>query len=450
MAKILGPYFFGIWGFINLVLSYLSYTNMGIQYAINVELSLKDKKNHNEVALFIGNSLFVTLCICTILVLIYIVVKISGIDLFPTYSFSQYALLVTLIASLNQFGQVFANIYRSYGRVSRIAITEILLSVFTLLCVFIFKGVTLIEGLLFTMASVGLISIIIYMVRSPIKIKLSININIIKTLLSKGLALLIYSISFNLIMLSATTIISIFYSVEKMGCFSLANSITTATLLGLGAITWVLFPTFLWKLRADITDVEARAIVTKITKVYSTIVYLIVFIVIMVSPLIFLYLTQYAPLAPALNYLLLSQAILSSCIAYNSLAISRNKQYSVVRISLMSLALVLVMGLLVAYLKLEFTVVALTVLMAITAYSTFQTRLGNSLIGIDTSIVASIKQILPLNLIIPVLIIIIGNIMDYPQTTGLIGLMIFVVLNYRDIIYSLNESCVYLKKLSRK
>ena len=448
VAKFLGPYFFGIWGFINLVLSYLSYTSMGIQFAINVELSTKDKDNRKEVAVIIGNSLILTLCVCAVLLCMVVAVKIGGVEIFPSYSFSQYTLLAVFIASLNHITQVFANIYRAYGYLFRIAFNELILSVSTFLCVFMFSGVDLIEGIMFAMTGSGLISIMIYIIKSPIPIRPCINIKIAKQLLSKGLSLLIYNVSFYLIMVTGRTIISIFYSVEELGYFSLANSITAATLLGLGSITWVLFPKFLWKLRTDIPAYEASAAINKITRVYSPVVYLIVFGAIMLSPLLFLYLTEYKPLAPALNYLLLSQAVLSSCIGYSSIAISRNRQNAVAKISLMAVAIVAVIGTTVAFLKLDFTFVALTVFIAICFYSLLQTKVGKELVEEDASLLAAFNQILPFNFVIPILIIVAGNLLGYYEITGFIGFAAFLMLNYKNIFWSFRESRDFLVKMS--
>lgn len=448
VAKFLGPYFFGIWGFVNLVLSYLSYTSLGLQFAINVELSTKDKNSHQEAAVVIGNSLLLTLCVCVVLICMVAVIKIGGVELFPSYSFSQYALFAALIASLNHVNQVFANIYRAYGYLFRIALSELILSVSTFLCVFVFSGVELIEGLMFAMIGSGLISIMIYMIKTPIPMRLCIDIKVAKQLLSRGLSLLIYNVSFYLILVTAWTIISIFYSVEEMGYFALANSITAATLLGLGSITWVLFPKFLWKLKTDISLQEARATINKITKVYSPIVYLIVFGAIMLSPLLFLYLTKYGPLAPALNYLLLSQAVLSSCIGYNSIAISRNRQNAVAKISLMAVAIVAVIGTIVALLKLDFTFIALTVFIAICFYSVLQTRVGKILVEEDAGLLASFKQILPFNFVIPILIIVAGNLLGYYEVTGFIGFAAFLILNYKNIFCSFCESRDFLVNTS--
>ncbi len=233
-----------------------------------------------------------------------------------------------------------------------------------------------------------------------------------------------------------------------MGYFSLANSITAATLLGLGSITWVLFPKFLWKLRTDIPAWKARAAINKITRVYSPIVYLVVLGAIMLSPLLYLYLTKYEPLAPALNYLLLSQAVLSSCIGYNSIAISRNRQNAVAKISLMAVAIVAVIGTAVALLKFDFTFVALTVFIAICFYSVLQTKVGKKLVEEEASLVASFKQILPLNFVTPILIIVAGNLLGYYEFTGFIGFAAFLMLNYKNIFYSFYESRGFLLKIS--
>jgi len=445
VAKFLGPYFFGIWGFIQLILNYLSYTSLGIGYAVNVELSTNNKNDKENIAIIVGNSMLLTFFICLLLICIVILVELSDLKLFPSYSFSQYALFAALIACLNHITQVFANIYRAHGFLFRIAISELLLSILTFVCVFIFTGAALIEGLLFAMTSSGIVSIILYLIKRPIQIKWCISSKIAKQLLSKGLSLLFYNMSFYFIMITGRTIVSIFYSVEEMGYFSLANSITSAMLLGLGSITWVLFPKFLWMLRPDVPVNETKLTISKVTIIFSFFAYVIVFGAIMLAPLLFLYLPKYRPLASALNYLLLSQAIFSSCIAYNSIAIARNKQMAVAKVSLMSVSIVAVTGTILAFMKVDFTWIACSTLVAICFFSVLQTRLGEKLVGEKIGLIDSFKKILPLNFLLPISVIAIGNLLSY-KFTGVIGFITLIIFNYRNLCYSFHESKAYFLK----
>ena len=49
IARLLGPYYFGVWGLITLALQYLSFTSLGLENSITVVLSTdRGKSNDNE------------------------------------------------------------------------------------------------------------------------------------------------------------------------------------------------------------------------------------------------------------------------------------------------------------------------------------------------------------------------------------------------------------------
>jgi O-antigen/teichoic acid export membrane protein len=56
IAVYLGPYYLGIWGFINLVLGYLAQINFGIPHSVNIIVSVnKEKEEYAQKV--IGNGL---------------------------------------------------------------------------------------------------------------------------------------------------------------------------------------------------------------------------------------------------------------------------------------------------------------------------------------------------------------------------------------------------------
>lgn len=67
IAVYLGPYYLGIWGFINLVLGYLAQLNLGIPHSLNVIVSVnKDKEEYAQKVIGNGLSMIVGLSITVI------------------------------------------------------------------------------------------------------------------------------------------------------------------------------------------------------------------------------------------------------------------------------------------------------------------------------------------------------------------------------------------------
>src|SRR5436190_11715580 len=112
VAKLLGPSLYGVWGFLVLVQQYLSYVGIGAHYAVNVQLSTQSDATVEEQSKKIDIALTVTLVTALLLVLAGGGVRGFGIPLFEKYGFQRYALIVAIVAGLNQLQQVLTNVYR--------------------------------------------------------------------------------------------------------------------------------------------------------------------------------------------------------------------------------------------------------------------------------------------------------------------------------------------------
>ena len=147
IAAVLGPYYFGIWGFITLILQYLNYSNFGIHSSLNVLLSTNEKTDVKDASVIVSSSIQITFFISAVLVLLSIIPFLFNIKIFPKYSFNNYIFFVVVIAILNHFNYLFINLYRSYGYLIKIAISQFLLSAALLPFIFIFKDEMLIYSL---------------------------------------------------------------------------------------------------------------------------------------------------------------------------------------------------------------------------------------------------------------------------------------------------------------
>lgn len=435
IAKILGPYLFGIWGFLTLSLQYLTYTSLGIEYAATVELATNDEKSDQEVDQTASVAVTVTFLVAIVLVLLGILMRVLDISLIEKYDLSQYVVEVGIITALTHLNQVFTNIYRVKKKLAKIAFNELLNSVILLIVALNFEGEQLISALLIGMITSGILSLLIYLYNPPFKISFALDKIISKKLLSIGVPLLIFNASFFLIMVSARTILSIFYSVETMGYYSLATAITTATLLGLRSVVWVIFPNILSKTHSGIENVEARKTVENVNILYSTSVFLIVFLLILVLPILFLIIPQYKPAENTIIILLLAQAILSASFGYNSIAIARRRQNQVAFISLLAVVVVIIFSLLAVYFQLPYEWIAMAVLLGSIVYTFFQARLGSDILNLGRFGFKQIDSMISIGSIIAIFCFISGIITEMLMLFGTIGLLIFIFFNRGKLKY---------------
>jgi len=433
VAKFLGPYLFGVWGFLLLAQQYLSYTNFGLQYAINVPLAtdlLYKPKEREEI---INVALILTSIFAGILILAAFGIQYFTISIFEKYSFNQYVLILGIIAGLNHLERVLMNVHRIYKNLARIAGVGLFRVFLLLLIPLIFRKDILIVALLVGMIFCPIVSIIVYMIRVPFHFNLSLNKHYVKLLLSFGIPLLIFNVTFYMITISAQTIISIFYSVEVMGYYTLANNIAAATMLGLNTVIWVIYPDILKMTREGLDDEVVARTVQKFTDIYSTAVFLVAFGTILILPALFWILPQYKPVQATINVLLLSQAVLSLCCGYTYLAVARKKQLVIARMGMVALALVVGLALAVGVLKLHYIWIAISVLAGTFVFSLLQVKIGSRLIKDVYNQKSYLKNILPYGTLLSIFLFLTGSILGNTYLGGLAGLVVFIISSMKKL-----------------
>jgi hypothetical protein len=133
VAKLLGPYHFGVWGFLMLVRQYLLYTSLGLEYAVSVELATGSTAGDDQQEEIIRVALSSVITIAGFLILCGTVVQALGVPSFEKYSFSQYALALVAVVGLTHIRQVLTNVHRVYGNLIRIGAGELLTAALPLL-----------------------------------------------------------------------------------------------------------------------------------------------------------------------------------------------------------------------------------------------------------------------------------------------------------------------------
>jgi O-antigen/teichoic acid export membrane protein len=334
LAYYLGPYFLGIYGYLMLYQQYLSYSNLGFNYSVNSELAII-KEDIGEQKKIINSAFTGVFLIAVIIGIIAVIGYFLKIALFPVDKSYQYIIVLAPLSMLINFQQIFVNIFRIQKKLTPIIIGEFLLSIGLLTTIFFFKDVQLINAIFYIW--VFLLLVIIFIYRYIYNSKIFYDTSRIKLLLKSGLPLLIYAFSYYLMNLLVRSLIGAFYPVEIMGYFSFANNITTAIMLGLDTITWLIFPSIIAKL-SDISlgTEDLKKYLVSFTNKLIILVLLITTFSILALPILFLVLPKYKPIESSLIILLINQIIFNSGFAFISLCIARKMQIKIAIISLLS------------------------------------------------------------------------------------------------------------------
>jgi O-antigen/teichoic acid export membrane protein len=442
VAKYLGPHLLGVFGFLLLVTQYLSYSGLGLQFALNVELATTPVPTHCRSS---SVALTLTGVIAAGLIVIGLVIQSTHFRLFAKYSFSQYALAIGLIAALSLVQQVYTNIYRIYGKLIEIAGVEIVSALLLLLLTFVFRGQALITALLCGLVASTAFAVMVFVLRAPFAFCFSLDRAYARPLLRLGIPLLIYNASFYLITMVAQTVVSIFYSLETMGYYTLASSIANVALLGFNSIAWIAYPIVLGKTHQDAPDEDAGRVTDRVNVVLGTGVFLMVFAVVLGLPILFLVLPHYAHARGVVTVLLLSQALLMSSFGYNCLAIARRKQMAIANVSMLSVLVVTVLAIMAGIIHVDFIWVAIAVLAGSALFSLFQARIGSELLG-----GIKLRQIVPVGSIASVAVCLAGTLAGYPFTGAVLGSTVYLATNKNKILEVWNVCSPYIISSSKR
>jgi O-antigen/teichoic acid export membrane protein len=351
LAYFLGPYFLGIYGYIMLYQQYLVYSNLGVQYALNAELSIN---TNSEQALknSIENSAFsMTIFISLVLFALSLFIYFFKIEIFPYKHSYNYVFLLLLLACLGHFQEIFINIFRINKKLRPILYADFFIAILTVLVIPFFKGINLINAVLWTWVLSLSVAMLVY--KNLYKKKIRFDSSYIKPLFNAGLPLLLFIFNYNLMGLTIRTLISIYYDTTSMGLFSFSNSLTSAIMLSFNSITWLMYPSIISKLSEyDLKGIELEEYLVGFSKKLIVIVFAIICIAIIVMPVLFIYLPKYEPIKGALIILLLNQVVFNAGFAFVSLAIGRKSYYQIAAISLLSVIVCFLFGIVFSIFKL--------------------------------------------------------------------------------------------------
>jgi O-antigen/teichoic acid export membrane protein len=413
------------------------YSSFGIKYAITVKLSTS--KSDLNKSLYISSSVHIILFIALVLLAFALFLYYDVVSGFLP-EIQQYLILIVCMVTLLQFQELFKNIFRVINKIKQVIFLEFVFAISPFFVIFFFRNEVLIEWLLGANIFAAFLNLI-YSLRI-LRIKLSqFSFKIHKELIQIGFPLLIYNISFYLILLSVKTIASIYYDTKSFGYYALSESIVNAVFLGLHSILWYFFPKFLKQFSREQDLKKLTDQITSFSFVYINSVFTISFLAISGIPILLLFLSDYYPISSILSILLINQGILSFSAIYSSLIIAKGGQVRLATMSVIGVLVAITSALVIANLGLQIKYMALPSVCAFSVYSflvfNFARKrfLGNVKIN-------ALRNLSP-GIILGVLLILFYFILeDYMILLYSLALISFAILNIKNFkrMYSIIKS----------
>lgn len=433
IAAKLGPYYFGIWSFVLLLLNYFSLLNFGISNSVNV-LLVQYKEDIRKTENIIKTSLSLVAGICMLIILFTAYYYSIGIPFFDKYSLKPFLYLISIIGILTHYNNLFSTIARVKNDIFKVAFFQSIIPILCFITIFLVKESTLIFLLLSAYILGNIVSLILFVTDKRISYQGRYNNEEAKLILNKGSFLFIYNLAFYLIIISTKTIISFYFNVEEYGLFAFSYTLANTVLLLLNAFSFIIFPKLIDKLSSKNTH-EIKYNIDLIRSNYITLAHGLIYCVIALYPLILSLLPKYADTISLFHFIALTTLMNVNGFGYTTYLLAQNKE-KIMSVLAFGALLVNVVGVLFIVLVLDqsYEYAILATLLTYCIYTFLSVYFGKRVLFKQVSIRSLFSDFLPRNLLLPFLfslsIAISGK---YSIILNIFCVILFLLLNLKEI-----------------
>ena len=335
LAVKLGPYYFGLWSFILLLVNVGTQCNWGIANAVNI-LLVQHKEDRPRCAAYEFNSLVMTGAICIIPFLVALYDTFWPISLFAKYQLGRLSYAAAFIVACFYLNLLFINVLRVKNRILEIAINQSLFPVLAFAVIFFATDRQLLDLLVGAYVVAMLVSIFLFARTRCVALCGSVSTPVMREIAVKGFYLFLYNACFYLIMLSTKMLISAYYPVETFGHFAFAFNVANATTLFIDSLMFLLFPKMIDVLRkGEAAEVAEKLGVMRICYI-GTMVMLFAGMTCAFSVLI-RFMPKYAPSLPIFIALAGTLLVYTFCFGYSAFMLARNQERQMAAYSIVGL-----------------------------------------------------------------------------------------------------------------
>ncbi len=430
IANRLGAYNYGIWGFILLLISYLNIINFGIGHSINVYV-VQFKNQPLEVKDYVASSFVATFILISTLAIIGIIYAIFPEIIPSKYRIGYLFYGVLIVGSLQYLNLLMSNIYRAQNRLMELAIYQSSVPVAIFMCSIIFSGKELINALVFSYIFAQAFSLTLFICRKGFPKGGNVKAVYIRNLFTKGIFLFLYNACFYLILNSTSTLVSLSYSVNEYGLYSLSYTLGHSILLIMEAFTFIVFPKVIDKFYTG--DIETvKNILKSIRTNYVVLTHGLIYVAFVFFPLLIKIFPKYDDALPPLNFMILAIVLSSNSFGFNTLLIARNKGKKCATISIISLIFAISIGIFLSkIIEVPFYYMIIGIACAYIMFAVLCSYVAQKVIygKIQDNILLSV---FPINLLIPYIVAVIIVLINIPWLVP-IPLIVYLILNVNTI-----------------
>lgn len=431
IAAKLGPFYFGVWGFILLLLQYFQQCHFGIYNSFNV-LYVQHREDETRCKSYIVNSLMLESYLALLVIVVFCFYLISGGDFLGKYNADKYFVWVCVIAILQYFQGLVVNIFRVKNLLNYVSICQSVIVVLNFLCIFFFQGESLIKMLLTGYVVGNVFAVFLAWISGVLNIKGSIlSLTYQIEILKKGLYLFLYNTCFYFIIISIRTIISSNYAVEEFGQFTFSFSLAHAVMLLLESLTFIVFPKVIGKLSSSNNE-EVQLTIREYRTIYQTSAHGLIYLAMCFFPFLISFFPKYDAALTSMNLVSLTVLMDTSRSGYAELLVARSKERQLAIVTIISLVLNCILSLIeVKIFHVRFSYVILASLITYYFLAVTLTVKGRKEIGENLKFSAVLLDVFPIRLLIPYLCALLLAAFEV-KICIFLPLLLFFILNYKE------------------
>lgn len=434
IAIYLGPYYLGVWGFINLVIQYITQFNLGIANSVNAIGSVhKNKEEYFKMV--VGTAITMLIILSAVLLIILIISQFYGLRLGDSYGFNKFEPIVIIIAFLGYFNTQLTIIFRIFGKIFEIIFSQSIFPVAIFVIIFFthYRGLDLLWCMVVVNLITSIFSFLLFISKTPIKIKPSFIWRLVKLIQRRGWYFFIYNASFYFIVISLRSIVSGFYSVQKFGYFTFAFAFANAIIMLFQSISFLIFPKIINRFATN-NNHQISILLEKLRKPYISFAHASIHFINFIFPFLFFLFPNYEPANNAFKLIALTSVIYLNAFGYPGLLIAKSKEHRLAILAFFSLCLNIILDLLIVHLKFPFSMVVIGTMVTYFIYVFFLGYFGRKELNMGKGLIYILKDLYPLRLSIPFLLSVFFILTGMQNIYFIIPFLLVVLLNVKTLI----------------
>ena len=342
IANKLGLFYFGIYGFLKLIIQYFTYSNLGVNYSSLVIMSEDANKDITKNSSILTSSIIITFFSLTFFYLIFVAIcNLYDIEFYNRFNIGQYVFYIFFIVLIKQINQLYINIYRVYDRLKIINWAYNIPCIGEFIILSTGNGKRLLDNIMWAMVFSNGIVFIIFLVDAKFSISNNIDIKATKKLVRRGIMLLLYNISFYFIVLVAKSHISSEFQIEDFAQYSFSYNISDAVMLLNSSVSFFIYPNLINKLSSSNSTDNSLLLMREMQQYYMIAASLVIIIALIASHFLQLIVPDYVKSEYILQILLLSQLLVANSFIMTTFLVQQKKELKLIILGVLTIIVLL-------------------------------------------------------------------------------------------------------------